>query len=129
MLSQAMITTMLPVKDMARARAFYEGKLGFQPDGGARVDGRYEYACDGARIALIPREGGTKAEHTALSFEVHDIARRIRELQEAGVVFEDYDLPGLRTVQHVCVLGSEKAAWFRDSEGNYLCLHEVAEQT
>ena len=41
-----------------------------------------------------------------------------------GVVFEDYDLPGLKTVGHVCVLGSEKAAWFKDTEGNYLCIHE-----
>ena len=73
MLSQATITTMLPVKDMERARSFYEGKLGFQPDGGARVDGRYEYRGDGARIALIPREGGPRAEHTALSCEVRDI--------------------------------------------------------
>lgn len=128
MLTQARITTMLPVKDMERARAFYEGRLGFRPDGGAKVDGRYEYQCDGARIALIPREGGTKAEHTALSFEVRDISGRIRELEQAGVVFEDYDLPGLKTVQHVCVLGSEKAAWFRDPEGNYLCLHEQAEE-
>ena len=124
MLSQARITTMLPVKDMDRARAFYEGRLGFRPDGGAKVDGRYEYDLGGSRIALIPREGGSKAEHTALSFEVKDIGSRIRELQGAGVVFEDYDLPGLKTVQHVCVLGSEKAAWFRDPEGNYLCLHE-----
>jgi hypothetical protein len=27
-------------------------------------------------------------------------------------------------VAHVCVLGSEKAAWFEDPEGNILCLHE-----
>ncbi|MCG2593450.1 VOC family protein [Ramlibacter sp. XY19] len=124
-LSQARVTTMLPVKDMDRARAFYEGKLGFRPDGGPRVDGRYQYVlADGATIALIPREGGTKAEHTALSFQVRDIRDGIRTLEQAGVVFEDYDLPGLKTVEHVCVLGSEKAAWFRDTEGNYLCLHE-----
>ena len=43
-------------------------------------------------------------------------------LSTAG--FEDYDLPGFRTVEHVCVLGSEKAAWFKDTEGNVLCLHE-----
>ena len=124
-LSQARVTTMLPVKDMDRARAFYEGKLGFRPDGGPKEDGRYQYVlAEGATLALIPREGGTKAEHTALSFEVRDIRDGIRTLEQAGVVFEDYDLPGLKTVEHVCVLGSEKAAWFRDTEGNYLCLHE-----
>jgi hypothetical protein len=40
------------------------------------------------------------------------------------VVFEDYDLPDLKTVNHICVLGSEKAAWFKDTEGNFLCLHQ-----
>lgn len=124
MLSQAKVTTMLPVKDMNRARAFYEDKLGFTPDGGPRMDGRYEYRCDGATLALIPREGGTKAEHTAVSFEVRDISDRIRTLEKAGVLFEDYDMPGLKTVDHVCVLGAEKAAWFEDPEGNILCLHE-----
>ena len=48
----------------------------------------------------------------------------IRRLETRGVVFADYDLPGLKTVDHVCVLGSEKAAWFNDPEGNILCLHE-----
>ena len=51
-------------------------------------------------------------------------ARAIRELESRGVKFHDYDLPGLKTVDHVCVLGSEKAAWFSDPEGNILCLHE-----
>jgi hypothetical protein len=59
-----------------------------------------------------------------LSFEVRHIEDDIRELEQAGVVFEDYDLPDLKTVNHICVLGSEKAAWFKDTEGNFLCLHE-----
>jgi predicted enzyme related to lactoylglutathione lyase len=73
---------------------------------------------------LFPKEGGTKADHTAVSFQVADIAAAIAELKAKGVVFEDYDFPGLKTVDHVCVLGAEKAAWFKDSEGNYLCIHE-----
>lgn len=48
----------------------------------------------------------------------------IAELERRGIRFEEYDLPGLRTENHVCVLGGEKAAWFRDPEGNYLCLHQ-----
>lgn len=75
-------------------------------------------------LALFPKPGGTKADHTAVSFRVDDIGATIATLQAAGVVFEDYDLPGLKTVDHICVLGAEKAAWFRDSEGNYLCIHE-----
>ncbi|HEY6354828.1 MAG TPA: hypothetical protein VIY30_10085 [Burkholderiaceae bacterium] len=52
-----------------------------------------------------------------------DIGRAITELKGRGVNFADYDFPGLKTVEHVCVLGSEKAAWFEDPEGNILCLH------
>ena len=123
-LTTAEVTTILPVKDMDRARSFYAETLGLEAKGFA-ADGNYLFACgSGAQIALIPKSEGTKAEHTALSFEVHGIEAVIAQLQGSGVVFEEYDLPNLKTVNNVCVLGSDKAAWFRDSEGNYLCLHE-----
>lgn len=124
MLANAPVTTILPVIDMVRARAFYETRLGLKAEG-FRPDGKFVYRCGGGGIlALFPKEGGTKAEHTAISFQVSDIAAEIKALKAAGVVFEDYDFPGLKTVEHVCVLGSEKAAWFKDTEGNYLCIHE-----
>ncbi len=124
MLTKAPVTTMLPVKDLNRAREFYEKRLGLKPIG-ARQDGKFLFVGgNGGTIALFPKPEGTKAEHTVVSFLVKDIAREIKELEQKGVVFEDYDFPGLKTVNHVCVLGSEKAAWFKDTEGNYLCLHE-----
>lgn len=123
MLSNSSITTMLPVKDMGRARAFYEGCLGLKA-GGLRPDGKFVYKVGGSTLALLPKPEGTKADHTAISFQVTDIEANIKELQRAGVVFEDYDLPGLKTINHVCVLGAEKVAWFKDTEGNYLCIHE-----
>ncbi|MEP6723305.1 MAG: VOC family protein [Variovorax sp.] len=123
MLMDAPVTTMLPVKDLERARRFYEGSLGLRA-GELKPDGKYTYECAGTTLALFPKEGGTKADHTAVSFRVPDIAASIAELQQAGVVFENYDFPGLKTVEHVCVLGAEKAAWFLDTEGNILCLHQ-----
>lgn len=117
------VTCMLPVKDMARARRFYEQSLGLQVAGG-RPDGKFVYRCGGTEIALFPRPEGTKAQHTALSFRVKDITSAIALLKARGVTFADYDYPGLKTIGHVCVLGSEKAAWFEDPEGNILCLHE-----
>ena len=117
------VTCMLPVKDMARARRFYEDALGLVPLG-AKPDGKFVYHCGGTELALFPKPEGTKAEHTAISFKVADIAASIAGLKQRGVVFDDYDLPGFKTVEHVCVLGSERAAWFRDPEGNILCLHE-----
>ena len=123
MLSHSPVTTMLPVIDMVRARAFYEECLGLEP-GTLRPDGKFVYQVGGSALALFPKPGGTKAEHTAISFQVPDIAASIEALKSRGVVFEDYDFPDFKTVNHVCVLGSEKAAWFKDTEGNYLCLHE-----
>jgi catechol 2,3-dioxygenase-like lactoylglutathione lyase family enzyme len=123
-LAASQITTMLPVRDLGRARRFYEDCLGLEPVG-AKPDGKFVYRCGGTELALFPKPEGTKAEHTALSFRVDDIRTAIAELQDRGVTFADYDLPGLKTVEHVCVLGSEKAAWFVDPEGNILCLHEV----
>lgn len=123
MLANASVTTMLPVIDMARARAFYEGCLGLKA-GNLRPDGKFVYKVGGSTLALFPKPEGTKAEHTAISFRVEDIVSSIARLKESGVSFESYDLPGFKTVDHVCVLGSEKAAWFKDTEGNYLCIHE-----
>ena len=123
-LSQAPLTAMLPVRDLARAQEFYTDVLGLIPEG-VRPDGKFIYRCgNGALLALFPKPEGTRAEHTAVSFQVPAIAPAIRDLTARGVAFHDYDLPGFRTVDHVCVLGSEKAAWFSDPEGNILCIHE-----
>jgi catechol 2,3-dioxygenase-like lactoylglutathione lyase family enzyme len=122
-ISSSQVTVMLPVTDIARARRFYEDQLALPP-GAEKPDGKVVYRCGGTEIALFPREGGTRADHTAVSFRVEDIRAAIAVLQARGVGFADYDLPGLKTVDHVCVLGSEKAAWFSDPEGNILCLHE-----
>jgi catechol 2,3-dioxygenase-like lactoylglutathione lyase family enzyme len=123
MLDHSLVTCMLPVKDLTRARAFYEQRLGLTPLG-AKPDGKFIYRCSGTELALFPKPEGTRATHTALSFRVADIGKAVAELSARGVAFADYDLPGLKTVDHVCVLGSEKAAWFEDTEGNILCLHE-----
>ncbi len=122
-LNASQVTVMLPVRDLARARAFYERALAL-PAGEERRDGKVVYRCGGTEIALFPKPEGTKAEHTAVSFRVDDIRASVRELEGRGVRFADYDLPGFKTVEHICVLGSEKAAWFNDPEGNILCLHE-----
>ena len=117
------LETALYTDDMERARAFYEGCLGLTP-GGFKPDGKFVYSVGGTTLALFPKPDGTKADHTAISFQVNDIAASIAQLKRSGVVFDDYDFPGLKTVNHVCVLGAEKAAWFKDTEGNCLCLHE-----
>ena len=117
------VTCMLPVRDLDRARTFSEACLGLTPQG-LRPDGKFTYRLGGTTLALFPKPEGTKAEHTALSFRVPRIEPAVATLKARGVRFADYDYPGLKTVNHVCVLGSEKAAWFEDTEGNILCIHE-----
>jgi catechol 2,3-dioxygenase-like lactoylglutathione lyase family enzyme len=124
MLAGSRMTTILPVGDLGRARAFFGTMLGLE-EVGLSPDGKLQFAAGGGILALILKPEPTPAEHTAVSFEVDDVAEAIRVLEKNGVHFEDYDLPGLKTVNHVCVLGSEKAAWFKDPDGNILCLHEV----
>ena len=123
MLMRAEVTTILPVKELDRAREFYVDRLGLEAEGLA-PDGKFIVRASGTRLALMPKPGGTKAEHTALSFKVDNVASEIQALKARGVSFHDYDLPGFKTVNHIAVLGNEKAAWFSDPEGNILCLHE-----
>jgi catechol 2,3-dioxygenase-like lactoylglutathione lyase family enzyme len=123
MLTHAKATAMLPVVDMARARAFYEKTLGL-PAPKVRPNGEARYDAGGLSFALYPRTAPTRADHTALSFEVEDISGEMKALRTRGVRFEEYDLPGLKTTNGVCVLGAERAAWFRDPEGNILCIHQ-----
>ena len=123
LLASSEVTCMLPVKDLDRARRFYEEQLALKPEG-LRPDGKFVYRVGGTCLALFPKAEGTKAEHTAISFRVADIEAAIAALKGRGVRFADYDFPDFKTVGHVCVLGSEKAAWFSDPEGNILCLHQ-----
>jgi hypothetical protein len=85
--------------------------------------------ASGATIALMSAEEGAQSAHTVLTFEVENITNEIQDLLSRGVGFYDYDLPNLKTADHVAVMGTEKAAWFADSEGNILCLHEVIGKT
>ncbi|HSD40677.1 MAG TPA: VOC family protein [Burkholderiales bacterium] len=123
MLTRAPVMTMLPAKDMERARDFYVNKLGLEAEGLA-ADGKFVVRGNGTKFGLIPKPEGTKAEHTAVGFEVDDVAAEITALEARGVKFHDYDYPNFKTVDHMIVLGTDKAAWFSDSEGNILCIHQ-----
>ncbi|HEY1596367.1 MAG TPA: VOC family protein [Thermoleophilaceae bacterium] len=127
MLRDARIATRLPAQDLERARAFYSEKLGLEP-----VDerpGGLLYRCASGEFALFASAGASSGGFTQMGFEVDDIEATVRELRERGVVFEEYDLPGMRTVEGIADIDGnypsknargERGAWFRDSEGNML---------
>ncbi|MEU2160748.1 VOC family protein [Streptomyces sp. NPDC019208] len=126
-LSHARIATRLPAQDLDRARRFYSEKLGLDP-----VDerpGGLLYRCGGSHFALFRSAGASSGTFTQMAFEVDDIDAAVTDLEGRGVVFETVDLPGLRTVDGVADIEGnypskgargERAAWFRDSEGNML---------
>lgn len=123
-LAHSGVALMIPVTDVDRATRFYEKSLGLELTG-TNEEGSALFAVGSdAQLVLLPRPGSRPSESTAMSFEVDDIAAEIRDLEDRGVAFEDYDLPGLTTVDHICEFGTEKAAWFKDPDGNVLCLHE-----
>ena len=82
--------------------------------------------CGDGKFALL-ESADASGDHTQMAWEVEDIEATVELLRARGVVFEKYDLPGLRTVNYIAeVAGNypskggvgEKGAWFRDSEGN-----------
>ncbi len=123
-LAHSGVALMLPVTDVDRATRFYQESLGLELTG-TNDEGSAMFAVGSdAQLVLLPRPDSHPSESTAMSFEVDEISGEIRTLEDRGVVFEDYDLPELKTIDHVCEFGTEKAAWFKDPDGNVLCLHQ-----
>jgi catechol 2,3-dioxygenase-like lactoylglutathione lyase family enzyme len=121
MLTNAPIHPTLPVVDLERAFKFYEGVLGLKvlqkdPSPGAMMQ-----AGEGTTFYMYQR-AATKADHTAASFTVKDVEATVKELRGKGVVFEDIDQPGLKTVDGIATIGDMKGAWFKDTEGNTLAV-------
>jgi catechol 2,3-dioxygenase-like lactoylglutathione lyase family enzyme len=125
MLTNKPLMPILPVVDLERARQFYETKLGLRPtpDVFSETGVVYE-AGGGTKLEIDRRDRPTKAEHTAVTFEVEDIEREVGDLESRGVQFEDYDVPGLQTAHHIARMDGVMAAWFKDPDGNILCLHQ-----
>jgi len=124
MISNAALTPILPVVDVSRATDFYRDRLGLMDLGDEPSGNHLLQTGSGATIELMAAEEGAQSPHTVLTFEVENITDEVKDLQGRGVGFLDYDLADLKTTDHVCVMGDEKAAWFADTEGNILCLHE-----
>jgi len=127
MLGHSNVATRLPVQDLERARLFYAEKLGLEPD--EERPGGLLYRCGSGAFALFISSGTSSGNHTQMAWEVTDLRATVEALRERGVVFEEYDLPGFKTVAGIAeVAGNypskggvgELAVWFRDSEGNLL---------
>ena len=112
-------TAMLPAKDIARARKWYEEKLGITPkDTGDYGSG---YDLGGLRVYLYTSDFAGTAKHTLITFDCDDLLADMKAMRAKGVKFIDYDLPDLKTENGVASFGDTvKNAWCEDSEGNIL---------
>jgi predicted enzyme related to lactoylglutathione lyase len=121
MLQRSPMFAYLPVKDVKRARLFYEQKLGFSPKRETAGGVIYEFAGATACFMYPSPNAGTSRASQAF-WQVEDVEREVAELKSRGVVFEEYDMPGLKTKDGISVAGGAKTAWFKDTEGNILAI-------
>jgi catechol 2,3-dioxygenase-like lactoylglutathione lyase family enzyme len=127
MLENARVAARLPAQDLDRARGFYSEKLGLEP--ADERPGGLLYRLANGEFALFASAGGAPGTFTQMAFEVDDLDAVVAELKRRGVIFEEVDVPGLRTIDGIAEVegnypskrsAGELAAWFRDSEGNLL---------
>jgi catechol 2,3-dioxygenase-like lactoylglutathione lyase family enzyme len=113
------------VRDLQRSRKFYAEKLGLEPS--EERPGGLLYRCSEGEFALFESAGAASGNHTQMGWEVEDIEATVEQLRARGVVFEEYDFPGLKTFNGIAEIEGnypskggvgERAAWFRDVDGN-----------
>jgi catechol 2,3-dioxygenase-like lactoylglutathione lyase family enzyme len=125
MLADSPVAAILPAVDLERAIKFYKGKLGLQPIDAPGPGGAMFASGQGTQLYLYQRDTATKADHTVAGWQVENIEEVVRALREKGVVFEQYDLPDLKTDERgIATMGPIKSAWFKDTEGNILSINE-----
>jgi catechol 2,3-dioxygenase-like lactoylglutathione lyase family enzyme len=114
----------IPAKDLDGTRRFYEDVLGahvVNEDPGGIL-----YKAGDSYFSLYPTQFAGTAQHTLGAFMVRDVEAAMAALRAKGVTFEEYDLPGLKTVNGIAELGGERGAWFKDPEGNILSVVEYS---
>jgi len=118
------VVAALPAQDFDRAKSFYADKLELRPAEETDQDARYRVGQ--VEFIVFPSTGKASGDHTQLAFEVDDLENAVRTLRDNGVVFEEYDMPGFKSVDGIVELEGEKGAWFKDSEGNLIAIAERA---
>src|SRR5688572_15953677 len=124
MLSKSPVFATLPFRGLKAAEDFYTKKIGLERTSGSIEDGYLEFKAGNGTVLQVFESDSKKSDDTCATFEVADLAKEMDELRKKGVKFEEYDLPGIKTVNGVATMGTMKAAWFKDPGGNVLGLHQ-----
>jgi predicted enzyme related to lactoylglutathione lyase len=126
MLNDSKVTANIPAADLDRARRFYADKLGLTP---VQEDeaGLIYTTAGGTSFFLYKTEFAGQAGHTIAQWHVADIEGEVRELKDNGITFEHYDLPGMTWDGDIATVPEMgRAAWFKDSEDNIMCIDDMA---
>ena len=126
MLTSSRISAVVPVSDLEAAIRFYEGTLGLKLDERQDIEGFPQARFEAGAGSLTAYQSGYagQAGHTLAGFSVDDLDATMAELRSRGVVFEEYDFPGLKTENGVATFGDLRAAWFKDPDGNILAVDQ-----
>lgn len=117
------VHTVLPAADLQRARSFYHDKLGMDPD--EEHQGVMVYHAPGGVFEIYETPNAGTAQNTQMGWVTDDLDGEMSVMRSHGIEFEDYDMPGLKTVNGVATDEMMRSAWFRDSEGNFICISEM----
>ena len=116
--------TVLPAADLQRARKFYHDKLAMDPD--ETHEGTMVFhPFPGAVFEIYETPNAGTAQNTQMGWVTDDLDGEMSVMRSNGIMFEEYDMPGMKTVNGVADMGELRSAWFRDSEGNYICVSEM----
>ncbi|GAA1776658.1 VOC family protein [Agromyces lapidis] len=126
MFEKLMAGAVLPAADIARARKWWHDVLARDPIADDMEGEALFYDVGGTVVLVYRTDYAGTAQNTALGLYTDDLDRDMTAMRTLGVVFHDYDLPGLTTVDGVAELGDERSAWFSDSEGNIIALGETS---
>jgi predicted enzyme related to lactoylglutathione lyase len=125
MLTDGTVTANIPAADLDRARAFYAEKLGLEPTDEVGGEVLVYETAGGTSFQVYRTDFAGTAGHTIAQWHVADIEAEVRALQAKGVAFETYEMPGVQWQDGIADMeGMGRAAWFKDSEGNILCLDQ-----
>ena len=125
MLSNSKVEANIPAGDLKRARDFYADKLGLTPSEEFGEEALAYRTAGGTSFNIYRTEYAGQAGHTIAQWHVGDLESEVRDLKAKGITFEVYDMPGVTWEGEIASIeGMGRAAWFKDSEGNTMCIDQ-----
>lgn len=124
MLTDTRVMASIAVSDLKTSSRFYTNTLGLKVQDEPMEGTVVLSAGDRTNLQLYQKDDVRPSENTCATFEVPDIGSEVSALERAGISFEHYDLPGAKAQGSTVLLGAHRAAWFKDPDGNILCIHQ-----